>query len=397
MTVTADEKSALLSMVGEFASRVVAPRVAAYDADEHIPPDILDAMASLGMFGGTVPVEWAGAGLDHQTFAETIETISRVDHCLGVLMSMPSALVGSGLVSHGTDEQRERWLVPLASGQIFGCAGVTEPQSGSNVAAMQTTYTRDGEDYVITGTKMWITNLDIASFAVTFASRDRSLGRRGVTAFIVPMNAPGVCATPFTNKLGFRPLCSGELVFDEVRLGPEHVLGAEGDGYRVAMSAVERGRLAVAARAVGLAQGCLDDSVRYAKERVIAGVAIGEHQLIQSKIAVMATEIEAARLLVRKCAEEMDAGLHARASASMAKMFASDVAQRAATQAVQIHGAYGVSSEYRVGRAYRDAKVFQIVEGTNEIHQTLIARSLLGPHAAGSPGSPAARAGGPAR
>ncbi len=373
-----NDRLALQKLVRDFAEDVVAPRVRAYDRDEHLPRDILDQMAELGFFGGVIPQEWGGAGLDHVTLTLLIEEISRVDHILGVLMSMPSALVGSGLLNYGTDEQKETWLKPLAMGSMFGGAGVTEPQSGSDVAGMQTRYESDGDSYVLSGTKAWISNLDIASFFVTFATRDPGLRHRGVTAFIVPSDAPGLSVHPYTNKLGFRPICTGDLVLDEVRLGPQHVLGEEGEGFRVAMTAVERGRLAVGSRAVGLAQACLEDSVAYARDRVVFGKPIADYQLIRKKIADMAVEIQAARLLVMQCAEVLDDGRRGRLEASMAKMYASDVAQRAATEAVQIHGAYGVSDEYRVSRLYRDAKVFQIVEGTNEIHRVMISDYALG-------------------
>lgn len=371
------ERDLLLRLVRDFARREVQPRVRAYDREEHLPLDILEKMAELGFFGGTVPEEWGGAGLDHVTFSMLIEEISRVDHCLGVLTSMPSALVGGGLLHFGNDEQRRRWLTPLARGQIFGGAGVTEPQSGSDVAGMETSYTKDGDGFVIRGAKTWISNLDIASFFVTFATKDRSLRHAGVSAFIIPKDTPGLSVHPFKNKLGFRPICTGELVLDEVRVGPEALLGEEGGGFAVAMTSVERGRLAVASRSVGAAQMCLDASVRYAKQRVVGGQPISNHQQIQKKLADMATGIEAARLLVRRCAESMDDGTGTRMETSMAKMYASDVFQSVAAEAVQIHGAYGVSDEYPVGRAYRDAKVFQIVEGTNEIHRNLIARQLL--------------------
>lgn len=373
-----DERDALRKLVRDFATEVVAPRVTDYDREERLPRDILEKMADLGFYGGTVPVEWGGQGLDHRTYAGLIEEVSRVDHILGVLMSMPSALVGGGILHYGTDEQRRRFLTPLAKGEIFGGAGVTEPQSGSDVAGMQTTYHRDGDSFVLNGAKTWISNLDIASFFVTFATSDRSLRHRGITAFIVPADTPGLSVHPFKNKLGFRPISTGELVLDEVRVGPEHLLGEEGGGFPVAMTAVERGRLAVAARATGLATACLDDSAAYASERVVFGQPIADYQMIQKKIADMAVEVEAARLLVGACADAMDDGRRARRESSMAKLFASDVAQRAATEAVQIHGAYGVSEEYRVSRLYRDAKVFQLVEGSNEIHRKLIAEHVLG-------------------
>jgi alkylation response protein AidB-like acyl-CoA dehydrogenase len=370
-------RNQLIDLVATFARDIVGPRVAEYDREERIPRDLLNQMAGLGFFGGTVPESLGGAGLDNVTFAEVVETISRVDHILGVLISMPSALVGAGLLQFGTQDQQERWLRPLAGGEIFGAAGVTEPQSGTDVAGMETTYQRSADGFILRGAKTWISNLDIASFFVTFASRDRNLAHRGISAFVVPADTPGVHVRPFTNKLGFRPICSGELVLDEVHLGPDALLGEEGRGFEVAMCSVERGRLSVAARAVGIAQACLDDSVSYARERVVFGSPIGDYQLIQKKIADMAVEITAARHLVRNCAETMDMGNRGRIEASMAKMFASDVAQRAATEAVQIHGAYAVSDELRVGRLYRDAKVFQIVEGTNEIHRVLIAKALL--------------------
>ena len=378
MTMTDEERQALLETVRRFAETEVAPHVADYDREEHLPRDLLDKTAELGVFGGVVPERWGGAGMDYFTYAQMIEEFARVDHALACLVSMPSALVGGGLLAQGSDEQKERWLVPLAKGEIFGAAGVTEPQSGSNVAGMETTYRKDGDGFVLQGAKTWISNLDHASFFITFATMDRTLKHRGVSAFVIPADTPGLSVHPFENKLGFRPLCSGELVLDEVRVGPEALIGEEGEGFPVAMTQVERGRLGVAARAVGLAQLCFEDTVAYAKERVVFDRPIGEFQLTQRKIAFMATEIEAARALVRRCAEALQRGERARVEASMAKMYASDVAQRVATDAVQIHGAYGASEEYRVGRAYRDAKIFQIVEGTNDIHQILIAEHVLG-------------------
>jgi alkylation response protein AidB-like acyl-CoA dehydrogenase len=383
VTLTDTDRDQLVGLVRDFAAAEVAPRVRDYDRDEHIPVDILRKMAALGFFGGTVEESWGGMALDHRSFAAVIEEISRVDHCLGVLLSMPSALVGAGIDRFGTDEQKERWLRPLVEGSIFGGAGVTEPQSGTDVAGLRTTYVEDGDGgYILHGSKTWISNLDIASFFVTFATIDPSLRQAGITAFIVPKDTPGVSVHPFKNKMGFRPMCTGELVLDQVKLGPEALLGEVGGGFAVAMTAVEKGRLTVAARAVGAAQSCLDASIHYARQRVIRNKPIGDYQLIQKKIADMATEIRAARLLVQDCADALDRGERARQLTSMAKMYASDVFQRAATEAVQIHGAYGVSDEFAVGRAYRDAKVFQIVEGSNELHRTLIARDLLTPRQA---------------
>lgn len=366
------------SLVRDFARTEVAHRVMDYDREEYLPADILQRMSALGFFGGVVPEEWGGAGLDHVTFAQIIEEVSKVDHLLGVMMSMPSALVGGGILEFGTAEQKRRWLVPLAQGTIFGGAGVTEPQSGTDVAGMETSFRREGDEYIIRGAKTWISNLELASFFVTFATeRPGARDKGAISAFIIPRDTPGLSVHPFKNKMGFRPLSTGELVLDEVRVGADSLLGEEGGGFAVAMTAVERGRLSVAARAVGLAQSCLEASVRYTRERLVFGSVIGSYQLIQRKIADMAVEIEAARALVVRCAEAMDDGRDSRIEASMAKMYASDVAQRAATEAVQIHGAYGASEEFTVARAYRDAKIFQIVAGTNELHRLLIAKSAL--------------------
>jgi alkylation response protein AidB-like acyl-CoA dehydrogenase len=299
-------------------------------------------------------------------------------------MSMPSALVGGGLLTFGTDEQKRRWLSPLAEGRIFGGAGVTEPRSGSDVAGTSTRYVRTASGFTLSGAKAWITNLDRASFFVTFATRDPALGKSGLSAFIVPADAPGVLKNPVRNKLGFRPLCSGDLTFDEVHLDESALLGEEGQGFAVAMTAVERGRLSVAARAVGLAQACLDASVRYATDRVAFGQPISELQMVQEKIANMVVSVRAARVLTEHAAIALERGQRARTEVSVAKLFASDVAQAVATDAVQIHGAYGVSEDYPVARAYRDAKVFQIVEGANDIHRVLIARDALAAVAGGS-------------
>jgi alkylation response protein AidB-like acyl-CoA dehydrogenase len=372
------ERRAIVEMAADFAAREIAPRVADYDREEVLPTDLLDKMAALGLFGGVVPVELGGTGLDFVTFVALIEEISKTCQILGTLASMPSGLVGAGVERFGTQEQQDRWLRPLAQGEIFGAAAVTEPGSGSDVAALTTTYRRDGGDFVLNGAKAWISNLDIASFFVTFASFDRSLRHRGITAFIIPRDTPGLILNPYKNKLGFRPLCTGEVVLDNVRLGPDALLGDEGEGFGVAMTAVERGRLGVAARSVGVAQACLEDSVAYARDRTAFGRTIAEFQLVQSKITDMSVGATTARLLTVACAEALGRGERARVLTSMAKMYASDVAARSASDAVLIHGAAGVSPEYRVGRMYRDAKVLQIVEGSNDLHRSLIGEIELG-------------------
>jgi alkylation response protein AidB-like acyl-CoA dehydrogenase len=369
---------ALIRTVGEFARKEIAPRVAQYDRDEELPRDLLDRMAELGFFGGVIPVEDGGLGLDFVTYAQLIEEISKVCHVMGTLVSMPSGLVGASIQRYGTDEQRARWLRPLAAGEIFGAAGVTEPGSGSDVAGMTTTYRRDGTDFIINGAKAWISGLNIASFVLTFATSDRRLRHRGVSAFLIPRDAPGLTLVPYKDKLGFRPLSTGDVVLDDVRVPADALLGEEGEGFRVAMTAVERGRLGVAARSVGVATACLRDSIVYATERRAFNKRIAEFQIVQSKITEMATGALTARLLVKHCAEAMQEGRRARELTSMAKMYASDVAMRSATDAFQIHGAAGVSPDHRIGRLFRDAKVLQIVEGSNDLHRALIGEIELG-------------------
>jgi alkylation response protein AidB-like acyl-CoA dehydrogenase len=378
-----DERREMIESVGSFARAEIAPRVAAYDRAETIPRDLLAKVAELGLFGGVIPPEDGGLGLDFVTFAALVETISVSCQMIGTLVSMPSGLVGAGIQRFGTDDQRRRWLRPLAAGEIFGGAAVTEPQSGSDVAAMRTTYRRDGDDFILTGAKAWISNLELASFFITFATRDRQLGRKGVTAFIVPRDTPGLGLHPYHDKLGFRPTATGDLVLDEVRVPRSAVLGEVDAGFAVAMTAVERGRLGVAARAVGVTQACLDDSTAFAVEREAFSRTIAEFQIVQSKITDMAVGVTTARLLVRHCAEALQSGSRARELTSMAKMYATDVAARSASDAVQIHGAAGVSSDLRVGRLYRDAKVLQIVEGSNDLHRALIGEMELGLRSAG--------------
>jgi alkylation response protein AidB-like acyl-CoA dehydrogenase len=384
-TLSDAEKRALVDVAADFARAEIAPRVADYDREERLPRDLLERMAELGFFGGVVPPRYGGLGMDFPTFARFVEEISKVCQAMATLVTMPSGLVGAAIEGFGTDEQKEECLRPIAEGHAFGAAAVTEPRSGSDVAGMDTTYRTDGADFVLHGAKAWISNLDIADFFVTFGTRDRSLRHRGVSAFIVPRDSPGVMTRPYKNKLGFRPLSTGDVFFDEVRLPPAALLGEEGDGFRVAMTAVERGRLGVAARSVGLGQACLDDAVAYAQERRAFDQSIAEFQLVQSKICDMVVGVETARLLVRSLAEALDGGSRARRLTSMAKLYASDIAARCAADAVQIHGAYGVSPEYRVGRMYRDAKVLQIVEGANDIHRALIGEITLGLRSSGEP------------
>jgi len=374
------EQTDLVGLARDFARKEIAPHVADYDREERFPVEIVQRAAGLGLMGGVVPEEYGGAGLDHKTYAMVVEEISRVCHVVGVAMTLPSGLVGNSILTFGTEEQKQRYLAPLAGGEVFGAAGVTEARSGTDVSDMDTSCRRDGGDYVINGAKMWISFLDVAQWFLTFAHLgvDERTGRKRICAFIVDRDLPGVDVRPLANKFGFRPIKTGELVLENVRVPADALVGEEGRGFTVAMNAVESGRLGVATRAVGLGQACVDVMVDYARERVVFKEPIAKFQMVQKMIADSMTSVEAARLLVLRLADLKDRGERARAAASMAKMYASDAAMDAALCAFQIHGAYGVSEEYPVGRYLRDAKVFQIVEGNNELHRALIAESAVG-------------------
>ena len=375
-----DEQQELRGLAAEFAAREIAPHVAEYDRDERFPADIVREAGKLGLAGGVVPPEYGGAGLDYVTYSMLMEEVSKTCHIVACALSFPSGLVGNSILRYGTEEQKQQYLAPLSRGETFGGAGVTEARSGTDVSDMDTTARRDGSDYVISGAKMWISFLDVATFFLTFAHLgvDEQTGRKRICAFIVDADLPGVSVHPLKNKYGFRPLSTGELVLEDVRVPQDALVGEEGQGFEIAMNAVESGRLGVASRAVGLSQACCDVAIEYAKERRVFRQPIGKFQLVQEKISDMVCGTEGARLLTYRLAWLKDRGLRARDAASVAKMTASDVALKSATDAFQIHGAYGVSDEYPVARYLRDAKVFQIVEGNNELHKALVAEAHLG-------------------
>jgi glutaryl-CoA dehydrogenase (non-decarboxylating) len=374
-----DEQRQYQALVRDFARKEVAPHVKDYDREERYPVEIVRKMATLGFVGGTIPEEYGGPGLDHLTMALGIEEMSRVCIHMGSAMGRASGLVGAGILQFGSEAQKRRYLVPVARGEVFAGTAVTEPHSGTDVAAMETTAVRKGDHYVLNGSKIWISGVGIAAWYLTFATLDPAKGPKGICAFIVERGTPGFGERPIRNKLAFRPTQVGELHFEDCRVPAENLVGREGEGLKVALCAVENGRLSVACRAVGLAQACLDESVRYASQRVVAGKKIAEYQLVQAKIAEMVLGVESARYLTYRLAWLKSQGVRrARREASIAKLYATEIAFRAASDAVQIHGAYGASEEYNVGRYLRDSKFLQVVEGVNDIHRVLVAEYALG-------------------
>jgi butyryl-CoA dehydrogenase len=307
-----------------------------------------------------------------------LEEIARVCASHAVVMSVNNSLYGSPVLAFGTDAQRERFLKPVASGQAHGCFALTEPQAGSDARNQATLARRDGEHYVITGRKMFITNGREALFALVFAQTDVAAEKRGITAFIVEKGTPGFSVSKTEDKLGIRASDTAELVFDECRVPVSHRLGAEGQGFKIALATLDGGRIGIAAQAVGIAAGAYVRSVAYARERKAFGVAIGQHQMVQWMLADMATTVDGARLLTLKAAALKDAGRPYTKAAAMAKLFAAEIAMKVTTDAVQVHGGYGYIRETEIERYFRDAKITQIYEGTSQIQKLVIAREVLG-------------------
>jgi alkylation response protein AidB-like acyl-CoA dehydrogenase len=373
------EQRAAQELARTFAEREIAPRVLEYQRTQTMPHDIVRRMAEVGLLGGMIPLEYGGSAMDHLTFAICQEEISRVDHALGQVMANPSGMAGTALLRFGTEEQRQRFLVPLARGETFMGIGITEPHSGTEAAKVETRAVRQGDHYVLNGTKVFVSFSDLASSFVTFATTDPAAGRRGVTAFIVERGSPGFTTRRFTDVMFSQVTARGELTFQDCLVPAANVLGGEGRGFHVMTCALNHGRLAVASRMTGLAQGCLDAALRYARERIVFGQPIGRFQLVQGMLTDMLIGVRTSRLLYWELAWLLDQGnTRLPMESAAAKLYASDVAFRVATHAVQIHGAYGLTAAYGVERRFRDAKAYQIGEGNNEFLRQLIAEFALG-------------------
>jgi hypothetical protein len=361
----------------EFAEAEVAPVIARYDEAEEFPAELVSKLGALGFLGVLFPPEYGGAGLDYVAYALVVEELSRADGSVGITMWAHNSLCTNHIYSFGTPAQRERYVPPLARGEVLGAWGLTEPGSGSDAAAMQTRAVETGDGFVLDGTKAFITNASVAGTAVVMAKTDPSAGGRGVSAFILEKGMPGFRPGQRYRKLGLHASDTAELVLEGVRVPKANLLGERNRGFHETKQVLEGGRIAMAAMAVGLAQGALDHAVRYAKERQAFGHPIGHFQGIRGILADLATEVEAARLLTLRAAYGKDQGRPVMHEASMAKVFASEVAVRCATKAVQVHGGYGYTREFAVERFYRDAKLCEIGEGTSEVQRMVIARGLL--------------------
>ncbi|HVU49685.1 MAG TPA: acyl-CoA dehydrogenase [Polyangia bacterium] len=376
LTLTAEQKL-LRDTARELATKEILPRAAELDRAHQFPRALVSRLGELGLLGVMVPEAWGGAGMDAVSYALALEEISRACASTGVIMSVQNSLVCAPLVAHGTDAQRARWLPELATGKKIGCFALSEPEAGSDAAAQRTTAVRKGEGWVLDGTKNFITNAPAADVMLVAAMTSPGQGARGISVFLVPTDAPGVKIGKPDDKLGIRAAVSAQVFLADCALGADALLGAEGEGFKIAMKALDGGRIGIAAQAVGIARAAFEDAVRYAQERKTFGQPIADHQAIQFKLADMSTEIEAARLLLWRAAAKKDSGARYTREAAMAKLFASEVANRVAKEAVQVFGGYGYLADFPAERHFRDAKITEIYEGTSEIQRLVIASSLL--------------------
>ncbi|MET8254340.1 acyl-CoA dehydrogenase family protein [Micromonospora sp. NPDC005197] len=374
------EQTAVRQLAAEFADRELTPHAATWDRRESVDPAIVGKLGDLGFLGLTIAESDGGSGGDHLTYCLVLEELGRGDSAVRGIVSVSLGLVAKSIAAHGSAAQRAEWLPRLCSGAALGCFGLTEPDSGSDAAALRTRALRDGDDWLLTGTKTFITNGTTADVALIFA-RTGGPGHRGITAFLVPTDSPGLTRREIHGKLGLRGQATGELRLDDVRVPDTARLGAEGAGFRLALATLAKGRMSVAAGCVGIAQGCLDAAVGYAGQRTQFGKPIAGHQLVQQLLAAIAVDTAAARLLVWQVADLIDRDQPFATEASMAKLFASEAAVRAANNAVQVFGGYGYIDEYPVGKYLRDARVATLYEGTSQIQQLLIGRALTGVNA----------------
>ena len=389
------EQMAIRKHMREFAERNIAPVAAKNDRDCKFDWDVAKKIFAEGFLGCPIPEKYGGLGMDYVAYGLMTEEINRVCSSTRTLFSVQTSLVALTILRWGTEEQKQYYLPKLCNGEFIGCFGLTEPEAGSDAANQQTRAVKDGNDYLLSGSKIWISCGDIATHALIFATVDSKLGHKGITCFVVDTKSKGFTAQEIKGKLGLRASDTASLFLDEVRVPASNMLGKVGEGFKVAMSALDNRRFSVAAGAVGLVQGCIDACTQYAMQRKTFGVPIGEHQQVQAMIADMVADCEAGRLLYLRAAHLKNKGVRNTLETSIAKLFCGEAANRAGHNAVQIFGGYGFSDEYPVERYFRDAKVLNIYEGTREVQRIIIAQDALGiRYANGAPtGRPTALAG----
>jgi butyryl-coA dehydrogenase len=366
-----------LQMIREFAEKEVKPLAAEVDEEERFPLETVEKMAKTGLMGIPVPVKYGGAGGTNLMYGMAVEELSRVCGTTGVVLSAHTSLCCAPIMENGTEEQKMKYLPRLASGEWIGAFGLTEPNAGTDAAMQQTTAVLDGDHYVLNGNKIFITNAVYAHVYVIFAMTDKSLGNKGISAFIVEKGTPGFSIGKKERKMGIRGSATTELVFEDCRIPKENLLGQQGKGFAIAMKTLDGGRVGIAAQALGIAQGAMDETIKYTKERKQFGRSISQFQNTQFQMADMETKVQAARLLVRSAHWKKDNGMPYSVDAAMAKLFAAETAMEVTTKAVQLHGGYGYTREYPVERMMRDAKITEIYEGTSEVQRMVIAGKLF--------------------
>ncbi len=371
------EQQLFLQMIREFTEKEVKPIAAEVDENERFPKETVDKMAALGIMGIPFPVEYGGAGGNNVLYSMAVEELSRACATTGVIVSAHTSLCLAPIFEHGTDEQKKKYLPKLCSGEWIGAFGLTEPNAGTDAAAQQTTAVLDGEQYILNGSKIFITNAGYAHVYIVMAMTDKSQGTRGISAFIVEKDTPGFSIGKKEKKLGIRGSATCELIFENCRIPKENLLGKVGGGFGIAMKTLDGGRIGIAAQALGIAQGAMDETVKYVKERKQFGRSIGQFQNTQFQMANLDTKVEAARLLIRVAAFKKDQKVNYSVDAARAKLFAAETAMEVTTKAVQFHGGYGYTREYPVERMMRDAKITEIYEGTSEVQRMVIAANLL--------------------
>ena len=372
-----EEQQHLKKSVREFAEREIAPNVMKWDEDSHFPMETVKEIGKLGLMGSIFPTEYGGAGMGYVEYVTIIDELSRVDGSIGIIVAAHTSLCSNHIWIAGNEEQKRKYIPKLATGEFIGCWGLTEPGSGSDAGGARMSAVRKGSEWVLNGTKTFITNGHYADIAVVIAVTDKSKGTKGMTAFLVDKGAKGFRPGKKENKLGLRASDTSELIFEDCVVPVSAMCGQEGQGFVDAMKVLDGGRISIAALGLGMAQGAYESALKYSKSRKQFGQAISEFQGIQWKLADMATEIDAARLLTMRAASMKDAGLKTTQESAMAKLYSSEVAVRCANESVQIHGGYGFIKDYPAEKFYRDVKLCTIGEGTSEIQRLVIARNLL--------------------
>ena len=374
--ILSEEQEMIRDTARSFAQERLAPKAAEWDREARFPRDEVMEMGKLGFLGILIPEEWGGAGADHVSMALATEEVAAGDGGLSTVMSVQNSVTCMPIYRFGTEAQKETYLRPLASGTALGAFCLTEPQAGSDASALKTTARREGNKWVLNGTKQFITSGENADYALVFAVTDKEAGKKGLSAFIVPTDTPGYQVASKERKLGQRTSDTCQIALDDVEVLPDQMLGEEGEGYKIALSNLEGGRIGIAAQSVGMARAALDHAVAYAKERESMGTAIMNHQAVSFRLADAATQVEAARQLVLHAAALRDAGVPCLKECSMAKLFASEMAERVVSDALQTFGGYGYVEGFPLERIYRDVRVCKIYEGTSDIQRLVISRAL---------------------